>query len=79
MGCHYGSVIHACGRIGGDLMLTDGPEDFSRSDVLLLQVERVNAAVDGVSSTISNIEQILDRIEANQKALVERLGKIIDG
>lgn len=59
-------------------MIVDGPDDFERSDVLLLQVERVNNAVDQVSSTISNIVEVLDRIEANQKALVERLGKIIN-
>lgn len=49
----------------------DNPDEFTRDDAILLQVERVNQSIEGVASTIDKINEILDRVEANQKQLVE--------
>jgi archaellum component FlaC len=59
-------------------MTLDGSDDFSRDDQVLLQVERVNQAVENVHNTIGNICAILDRIEARQKALAEKVEQIAE-
>jgi hypothetical protein len=59
------------------MMTLDGSDDFSRDDQVLLQVERVNQAVENVHNTVNNICAILDRMEANQKALAEKVEQIV--
>jgi len=78
MGRDNGRSVRVRYCAGGDEVMTlDGSDDFSRDDQVLLQVERVNQAVENVHNTVSNICAVLDRIEANQKALAERVAQIV--
>lgn len=57
----------------------DNPDEFTRDDAILLQAERINQAVEGVSATVSKIEAILDRIEQSQSQLAADMKAALDG